>query len=65
MADVRLEINFDKILEVALRVVRRASVFMGFGVNAAQNPHFNNYQLTQITKIQLVSANVTPETLKH
>ncbi len=65
MTHVRFEINFDKILEVALRGVRRASVFMGFGVNAAQDLQFTNYQLTHITKIQLVPDNVTPETLKH
>lgn len=65
MTDVRLEINFDEILDVALRGVRRASIFMGLGVNAAQDAQFANYQLTHITKIQLVPNNVTQETLKH
>lgn len=60
-----INIDLDKVLEVALNGVRRASVFMGLGVNAAIDDGFRNYQLTSLTNIQLVPENVPEETLKH
>lgn len=58
-------IDFDKILEIAYRGVRRASIFMGLGVNAALNPEYKAYQLTHITKLRLIPNNVAEETLQH
>lgn len=60
-----ININLDKIVDVAHRGVRRASVFMGLGVNAALDAGFNQYQLTHITKLQLVSDNVDSKTIDH
>lgn len=60
-----INIDLDKLLEVALNGVRRASVFMGLGVNAAIDDGFRKYQLTSLTNIQLVPDNVPEETLKH
>jgi len=64
MTRARIEINFDNILDVAIRGVRRAAIFMGLGVNAAMDTEFTNYQLTHLTKIQLVP-DVAPEVVSH
>ena len=64
MSNTQIEINFDHILDIAVRGMRRASVFMGLGVNAAMDNDFTNYQLTHLTKIQLVP-NVEPEAISH
>ena len=61
----QITLDFDKILDVALKGVRRASVFMGLGVNAALDEQFKAYQLSVITNIQLVPENVSDETLSH
>lgn len=53
-----MHINLPKLEEVALRGVRRASVFMGLGVNAATDPNFKNYQLSSFTEIQLVPSDL-------
>lgn len=60
-----INIDLDKVLEVALKGVRRASVFMGLGVNAAIDEGFCKYQLTSLTNIQLVPDNLPEDTLKH
>lgn len=65
MATVPIKIDLDKILEVALKGVRRASVFMGLGVNAAINKDFKNYQLTPLTNIQLVPDNISEDSVNH
>lgn len=44
---------------------RRASAFMGLGVNAALDSEFKKYQLTEITKIQLLPDNLSEEVLNH
>lgn len=59
----QISIDLDKILDVAHRGVRRASVFMGLGVNAALDADFKKYQLTHITKLQLMPDTVDAETL--
>lgn len=64
MTNTRIEINLDNILDVAIRGVRRAAVFMGLGVNAAMDTKFTNYQLTHLTKLQLVPT-VGPEVISH
>jgi hypothetical protein len=61
----QFNLDFDKILEIALKGVRRASVFMGLGVNLALDEQAKSYQLTQITNIQLVPDEVSDETLHH
>lgn len=64
-AVVPIEVNIDQILDVALRGVRRASMFMGFGVNAALSDECNEHQLTQITQIQLLPDSLSAEELKE
>lgn len=65
MSPTQITLDFDKLLEVALKGVRRASIFMGFGVNAALDENFKSFQLAHITNIQLVPDNVPPETIIH
>ena len=59
-----IEIDLDKILDVALRGVRRASMFMGFGVNAALSPEMRNYQLSDITRIKILPDNISDDSLE-
>ena len=65
MPQVEYNIDFGKILEVALKGVRRATVFLGFGVNAALDTNFNKYQLTDIAQIQLLPQEVDVQALSH
>jgi hypothetical protein len=60
-----IKLDFDKILEIALKGVRRASIFMGFGVNAALDEQFKSFQLTHLTNLQLVPTEVSDKTLQH
>lgn len=48
-------LRFDKILDEAMTVIRRAAVFLGLGVNAANRPDLRDYQLTDETMIQILS----------
>lgn len=43
-------IDFEKVLEFARLGVRRASLFMGFAVNMANNPNVRDYDLSHQTK---------------
>ena len=65
MPQVEYNIDFGKILEVALKGVGRATVFLGFGVNAALDTNFNKYQLTDIAQIQLLPQEVDVQALSH
>lgn len=65
MAQIEYNIDFGKILEVALKGVRRATVFLGLGVNAALDPEFKKYQLTEIAEIQLLPSDVDAQTITH
>jgi len=65
MPQIEYNIDFGKLLEVALKGVRRATVFLGLGVNAALDKNFNKYQLTDIAQIQLLSPGVDAQTLFH
>ncbi|MDF1855925.1 hypothetical protein [Pseudooceanicola sp.] len=58
-------LDFDGILEIALKGVRRSSVFMGLGVNAALDPSNSNYQLSHITRIQVIPDDAPQEALEH
>ncbi|MEP4034912.1 hypothetical protein [Pseudophaeobacter sp.] len=61
----KINLDFGAILEIALKGVRRSSVFMGLGVNAARDPENKDYQLSGITQIQLVPENVPKEAVEH
>jgi len=59
----QINVDLDKIRDVGYLGVRRASVFMGLGVNAALDAEFKDYQLTHITKLQLVPGTVDSEAI--
>jgi len=61
----KIKINYPKILETALKGIRRTVVFMGLGLNAAYNPEFKNYSLTDIAPIQLISDKVDEKTIAN
>jgi hypothetical protein len=65
MTAAEINIDLTQLLDVALKGVRRASVFMGLGVNAALDDRFTRYQLSPLTNIQLVPDNVSEDTLRH
>jgi len=60
---IGISVDIDEILDVALRGVRRASMFMGLGVNAANNEHVREYQLTGISQIQLLPQDIPEDQL--
>lgn len=54
-----------KIKDIADKGVRRTSVFMGIGINSVLDKELMNYELTNITQIQLIPNDVSAETHKH
>jgi hypothetical protein len=58
-------INYDLVLDTALKGVRRAAVFMGLGLNAALDPNYKSYELIDIAALQLVPANADDTTITH
>src|SRR5205085_9451567 len=61
----RIHINFPAIQEIAAKGVRRTAVFMGLGLNAVADPDFKQYELTDITSIQIVPPSADENTLFH
>jgi hypothetical protein len=61
----QIHINFPNIQEIAMKGVRRTAVFMGLGVNAANDPDFKQYELTKLTEIQFIPPNVDENTLTN
>jgi len=58
-------INFQAIQEIAVTGVRRTAVFMGLGLNAANDPDFKQYELTNLTQIQIIPPDADEKTLSH
>jgi len=65
MADLHYHVDFDNILEVALKGVRRGTAFLGLGINASTDPNFKQYQLTDVTHIQLLPADLSEQSISH
>jgi hypothetical protein len=61
VAEHRIDINFDEILRIVLVGVNRAVTFMGYGINAAEDPNFRSYELTKFANIQLLPDNLSEE----
>ena len=60
----KITIDYDKIYKTAKLGVNRAAIFMGLGINAASDPNFNNYRLTDVTAIKLIPENVDSKQVK-
>jgi hypothetical protein len=58
-----LHIDLDQIKEIALRGIRRATIFLGLGVNAARDKSCTNYQLPENNYLKLVPEKVSNEEL--
>lgn len=61
----KLTIDFDKIKEIADRGVRRTAAFMGLGINAARDIEFKKYQLSNISMIQVLPADLDEKGITH
>lgn len=61
----QVNINLPAIMDIAVKGVRRTAVFMGLGINAANNPDFKEYQLADITGLQFVEPTSDEGTLTH
>ena len=58
-----INIDIGKIKEIVNLGVRRATIFMGLGINAAYDQNLKRYQLDDITAIQFVDPNVNDHTI--
>lgn len=56
-------IDFDKIKDIAFRGIRRTSVFMGLGVNAARDARLKEYQLTDLVMFRVMPDAVDDQTI--
>jgi hypothetical protein len=56
-----LHIDLDAWRDVAYKGVRRAAVFLGFGLNAAHDPEFTDYRSSnQVLSMHLRSKSIRP-----
>ncbi|MCQ4165065.1 hypothetical protein [Tahibacter harae] len=54
-------INLRDLSEWANTGIRRAAMFMGLGINAALDPEFRKYQLTQVSRLQVIDPNLAED----
>jgi hypothetical protein len=59
-----VNIDYGRIIENAKTGIRRSAVFMGLGVNAADNPEAQKYQLVEETRMQLLPSEVSSEVIR-
>lgn len=62
---INLHIDLDKIAGIAFLGLRRSMVFMGFGVNAADNDEFLEFDIPGPLTMRFVSEGATPEQIKE
>lgn len=62
---MHISIDLAAVRETARRGVRRTAVFLGLGLNASRDPALTNYELADLSPIQIVPSNVAAETLSH
>ena len=60
-----LKVDLATIRETACKGIRRAVVFLGLGVNAANNPNFREYELADISPIHLLPEKIGVETIQQ
>lgn len=65
MNEIKININLPAIKNIAIKGVRRTAVFMGLGINAANNPDFKQYELTQITNFEFIEPISDEKTLNN
>lgn len=57
--------DLDKIKEIALKGIRRTTIFLGLGVNAARDGKFTKYQLPENHYLKMVPENASEEQVTH
>lgn len=58
-----MNIDFGAISEIARKGIRRAAVFLGLGINAAESPGLRNYSLAHHSSYQFVPQEVDDATI--
>ena len=58
-----MTINLTELLNIAYSGIRRSAIFLGLGVNAMNNQHFQDYELTDVALIQFIAPNAPEETI--
>ncbi len=58
-------LDLDQIGEIAQKGVRRAAAFLGMGVNAARDPYFKKYQLTDFTMFRIIPDDLSDADISH
>lgn len=62
---INVHIDLDRIAGIAFLGLRRSMVFMGFGVNAADNDEFLEFEIPGPLTMRFVSEGATPEQIKE
>ncbi|MDP2744700.1 MAG: hypothetical protein Q8P00_06525 [Dehalococcoidia bacterium] len=61
----QVNINLPAIKNIAVKGIRRTAVFMGLGINAANNPDFRQYELAKITSLEFIEPISDEKTLTN
>lgn len=58
-------LDFDQIWKIGQKGVRRSAAFLGLGVNAARDPGFMKYQLSELTTFRVIPDNISEANISH
>ncbi len=58
-------VDLSKVKEIALKGIRRTTIFLGLGVNAAREDKFTKYQLPENHFFKMVPENASEEQVAH
>lgn len=58
-------VDLDKIKEISLKGIRRTTIFLGLGINAARDGKFTKYQLPENYYLKMVPENTSEEQVTH
>jgi hypothetical protein len=61
----QINIDLPTIKNIAVKGVRRTAIFMGLGINAANDPDFKQYELAKITSLEFIEPISDEKTLTH
>lgn len=62
---IMIDINLDRLLDIAFRGVRRASTFLAIGVNSARDPRIKDYQFPTEVPIRILPDGLDDKTIEH
>jgi hypothetical protein len=58
-------LDIDQIKEIVLKGVRRVAAFLGLGLNAARDPDFKKYHLTDFAMFCVIPDNLSDNEISH